>query len=248
MDRNVIYYKEIDSTNRKAKELAETKSEGLVVIADRQTAGRGRRGRSWESSAEDNLYMSLLLKPQIPVTHASMLTLVMACSVADAFAKCGIRAQIKWPNDLILGDKKICGILTEMEVTDEQIDFVVIGVGVNLNQSMIAEELKDKATSVFLETGKRIEREELVTAILDCFEENYACFQKEQNLNFLQEEYNEMLVNKNRQVLVLEPAGEYQGIAMGINEKGELLVQKEDGQLEPVFAGEVSVRGIYGYV
>ena len=118
MDMDVIYYKEVDSTNTKIKELAKTAKEGLVVVADRQTAGRGRRGRTWESTEEGNLYMSVLLKPELEVTKAAMLTLVMAYSVAKAIQRWKIDVQIKWPNDLIMGKKKICGILTEMEVLD----------------------------------------------------------------------------------------------------------------------------------
>lgn len=248
MDRNVICYREIDSTNSKIKEMAQDMPEGLVVVADRQTAGRGRRGRSWDSSEEGNLYMSLLLKPRVPIEKASMLTLVMAYSVAKAFQRLDINVQIKWPNDLIIGEKKVCGILTEMEVFEGEIRYVVVGVGVNLCQRAFSEELKDRATSVLVETGKKKTREEMLSAILDCFEENYSCFLERQSLAFLKDAYNDLLVNKNRQVLVLDPEGEYRAEAQGINERGELLVVGEDGNITAVFAGEVSVRGIYGYV
>lgn len=248
MDINVICYKEVDSTNTKIKELAKTGQEGLVVVADRQTAGRGRRGRTWESSEEGNLYMSVLLKPEIEISKASMITLVMAYSVAQALQRWGIDAQIKWPNDLVMGGKKICGILTEMEVTDGQIDDVVVGVGLNLMQRLFAEELKEKATSVLAETGKQVDKEKILSAIMDAFIENYECFLGNQNLEFFMQEYNDLLVNRNRQVVVLDPAGEYEGIAKGILANGELQVLRADGSVVSVFAGEVSVRGIYGYI
>ena len=248
MDMDVIYYKEVDSTNTKIKELAKTAKEGLVVVAERQTAGRGRRGRTWESTKEGNLYMSVLLKPELEVTKAAMLTLVMAYSVANALQRWEIDVQIKWPNDLIMGKKKICGILTEMEVLDGQIDFIVVGVGLNLGQQVFSEELKEKATSIFAETGRRIDREQVLSAIMDVFEENYACFLENKSLEFLMQDYNDLLVNRDKQVVVLDPAGEYEGYAQGINADGELQVLRADGTSTSVFAGEVSVRGIYGYV
>lgn len=248
MDRNVIYYKEVDSTNTKIKELAKTAKEGLVVVADRQTAGRGRRGRTWESIEEGNLYMSVLLKPELEVTKAAMLTLVMAYSVANALQRWEIDVQIKWPNDLIMDKKKICGILTEMEVIDGQIDFIIVGVGLNLGQQVFSEDLKEKATSIFAETGNQLDRENVLSAIMDVFEENYACFLENKSLEFLMQDYNDLLVNRNRQVVVLDPTGEYEGYAQGINADGELQVLRADGTITSVFAGEVSVRGIYGYV
>lgn len=248
MDRNVIYYKEVDSTNTKIKELAKTAKEGLVVVADRQTAGRGRRGRTWESTEEGNLYMSVLLKPELEVTKAAMLTLVMAYSVANALQRWEIDVQIKWPNDLIMDKKKICGILTEMEVIDGQIDFIVVGVGLNLGQQVFSEELKEKATSIFAETGNQLDRENVLLAIMDVFEENYARFLENKSLEFLMQDYNDLLVNRDKQVVVLDPAGEYEGYAQGISADGELQVLRADGTITSVFAGEVSVRGIYGYV
>ncbi len=248
MDRDVIYYKEVDSTNTKIKEFAKTGKEGLVVVADKQTAGRGRRGRTWESTGDGNLYMSVLLKPKLEITKAAMLTLVMAYSVAKALQRWEIDVQIKWPNDLIMGKKKICGILTEMEVIDGQIDFIVVGVGLNLGQQVFSEELKEKATSIFTETGRRIDREQVLSAIMDVFEETYGYFLENKSLEFLMQDYNDLLVNMNRQVVVLDPAGEYEGLAQGINANGELQVLGADGTTTSVFAGEVSVRGIYGYV
>lgn len=250
MDHHIIFYKETDSTNTRISVLAkEGAPEGTVAWADYQTAGKGRRGRSWESPAGNNLYFSILLRPDIKPEKAPMLTLVMAYSVAKAIENAEkMQVQIKWPNDLILSKKKICGILTEMSLVGNQIDYVVIGVGINVNRREFPQELQEKATSLCIEKGEAVDCERLLGQILREFAEQYDQFLEIQDLLFLQEEYEQMLVNKNQEVLVLEPGNEYQGLALGINREGELLVKRENGETEAVFAGEVSVRGIYGYV
>lgn len=249
-NKAIIYYEQLDSTNTKIKELAAEGAEhGIVVVADMQTAGKGRRGRSWESPAGTNVYMSILLRPKVKPSKAPMLTLVMAYSVAKALQNQGyMDVQIKWPNDLVLSNKKICGILTEMSLEGQQIDYVVIGVGINVNTTSFPEELIDKATSLYLEKGEEIDRRKLVCEIVKIFEKEYEQFVENENLSFLQEEYNNILVNRDREVRVLEPGKEYTAHALGINKTGELLVKKADGSQEAVFAGEVSVRGLYGYV
>lgn len=250
MEYNVVYYEEIDSTNTQAKRMAKTGAEhGLIVTADKQSAGRGRRGRAWESPAGMNLYFSILLRPEFEPDKAPMLTLVMAYSVAKVIgAQEGLPVGIKWPNDLVLEKKKICGILTEMELSENQIADVVIGVGINVNTTEFPKELRDKATSLYLQRGCKVERERLLQQILEEFGQQYERFLEIQDLSFLKDAYNQMLINKGKEVLVLEPGHEYQAKALGVNEKGELLVKKNDGSVEAVFAGEVSVRGIYGYV
>ena len=249
MNVNIVHYEEIDSTNTEVRRLSlKGAEEGLVVTAKKQTAGKGRRGRSWESPADENLYFSILLRPKLAPEKAPMLTLLMAYSVAKALQKKNINIEIKWPNDLVLSKKKICGILTEMNLADGQVEDVIVGVGLNVNTMRFSEELDDKATSLTIELGRKLECGELLGWILEEFEERYHQFLEVQDLSFLQEDYNGMLINRNREVLVLEPGNEYQAEALGINELGELLVKKTDGRIEAVFAGEVSVRGIYGYV
>lgn len=250
MENKIIYYEETDSTNTRIRQLAaEGAVEGTVAWADYQTSGKGRRGRSWESPAGENLYFSILLRPDIKPETAPMLTLVMAYSAAKVIEKLEkVSVQIKWPNDLILSKKKICGILTEMNLSGCEIEHVVVGVGINVNIAEFPEELRDKATSLYLEKGEKIDRELLLHQVLDEFAKQYETFLEVQDLSFLQEEYNQMLVNRDREVLVLEPGKEYLAKAIGINPMGELFVRKEDGTVEAVFAGEVSVRGIYGYV
>lgn len=249
MNINIVHYETIDSTNTEARRYSKTGAEsGLVVTARKQTAGKGRRGRSWKSPADENLYFSVLLRPTFTPEKAPMLTLLMAYSVAKALQKEKIHTEIKWPNDLVLSKKKICGILTEMNLADGQVEDVIVGVGLNVNTVKFSKELEDKATSLSVEVGRKLECGELLGSILEEFDGQYQHFLEVLDLSFSQEEYNQMLINRNREVMVLEPGKEYQAEALGINERGELMVRKEDGSIENVFAGEVSVRGIYGYV
>jgi BirA family biotin operon repressor/biotin-[acetyl-CoA-carboxylase] ligase len=248
--RDVLYLDETDSTNVQAKKLGEAEGKhGTLIVSDRQTAGKGRRGRGWDSPSGASIYMSILLRPDILPDKAPMLTLVMALAVVRAVREItGEEAGIKWPNDIVLNKKKICGILTEMSAEIDYINHVVIGVGINVNTEDFPEEIKKTATSLFIETGKKWKRSEFIAAAMKYFEEYYEIFLKTQNLKMLQEIYNGFLVNKDAQVRVLEPGNEFDGCALGINETGELLVRKSDGEITKIYAGEVSVRGIYGYV
>ena len=249
-NKNIIYYKQLDSTNIEITRLAaQGAAHGTVVVADEQTAGKGRRGRNWESPAGENIYMSVLLRPDCIPNRAPMLTLVMAYSVAEALKGIGFaNVQIKWPNDLVLSGKKICGILTEMRLEDSRIDYVVVGVGINVNTSQFPAELRETATSLYQESGKLFDRKDIVESVVTHFDEAYRKFLKTQDLSFLRDEYNDMLVNVGKEVRVLEPGNEYTAYAQGINSEGELLVRTKDGEEKKVYAGEVSVRGIYGYV
>ncbi|MBQ7358897.1 MAG: biotin--[Lachnospiraceae bacterium] len=239
----------------------------FLVLTQKQTAGRGRAGRKWESE-DDGLYFSIYLRPSVTIDKAAMLTLVMAVAVAKALQRyiaiqeqtckqatdgCESSLQIlqtlgiKWPNDLVLNGKKIVGILTELR-TDDRGYGVVIGVGVNTNQKTFPEELQDKATSLKREMGIPILGEVLLKYIEEIFLQEYTTFEKEGNLVFLKETYETLLINKDKVVRVLDPKGEYQGVAKGIDEVGQLLVETQDKEVQKVYAGEVSVRGLYGYV
>ena len=246
----VVYYDTLGSTNLQAKLDAENgAAQGTLVVADMQTAGRGRRGRSWSSPPGTNIYYTLILKPKIEPDKASMLTPVMGLAVAEGIRRtCGLDAMIKWPNDIVIGGKKVCGMLAEMSVEQDFIHYVVIGVGINVGQQDFPEEIAATATSLTRECGTKVPRGELIVMVMKAFEEYYDIFLKSGNLSGLTGTYNSLLVNYGRQVRVLDPKGEFDGIARGINELGELLVERENGSVENVYAGEVSVRGIYGYV
>lgn len=248
--RHLLYFDVIGSTNIEAKKQAENNApEGLLVVADKQEAGRGRRGRSWESPAGANIFMTILLRPAYSPVKAPMVTLVMAVSAAQAIADVtDLDVRIKWPNDIVVNKKKVVGILTELTMETDYIQYLVCGVGINVNQTEFPEAIQATATSLYLEGGRKVNRAGLIEKVMEHFEENYEIFCKTEDMSGLIETYNELLVNNEAQVRVLDPKGEYDGLSHGINELGELMVEKQDGSMENVYAGEVSVRGIYGYV
>lgn len=248
--RPVFYYPEVTSTNDLAKRLAsEGCPHGTLVTAERQTAGRGRRGRAWMSPKGESIYMSLVLRPDLPPSSASMVTLVAAMAVAAGLKKAaGVEGQIKWPNDLVVKGKKICGILTEMSAELDCIHYVIIGTGINVGQKEFPPELADRATSLLIETGKPVNRCRLAAAVMEAFEEYYEKYEKAGDMSLLMEEYNRELAGAGEPVRVLAPEGEYSGHSCGIDREGRLLVDREDGSREAVVSGEVSVRGLYGYI
>lgn len=245
----IYYFDSIDSTNTKAKELAEEgHPSGTLVVADRQTAGKGRRGRSWESPTGIGIFMTLMLKPEINPNNASMLTLVAAMATTRAIRRVtGVPALIKWPNDIVMNGKKVCGILTEMSAQFDYINHIVIGIGINVHNEDFSEEIAKTASSLYLESGQHIHRASLIEAFLEEFEDVYAEYLKTEDMEGLQKEYDAMLVNRGRQVRVLDPKEPFEGKAMGITKKGELIVDTWESR-KLVSSGEVSVRGIYGYV
>lgn len=263
--RPLIYKEETGSTNDDIFGLAaEGYPHGTLVVTSRQTAGKGRRGRTWISPREGNVYMSILLKPDLPPEVTPMLTVVMALSVYQASldiaaaqpeeqaARC--RFGIKWPNDIVVSVddgpyRKLCGILTEMRMEDREISAITIGIGLNVNQTEFAPEIAENATSYGLAFGSKINRAALTAYTWNHFEENYSLFTQTQDFSKLHNAYEEGLVNKGRAVHVLDPRTPFTGTAVGINMQGELLVQPDDGSaVRTVASGEVSVRGVKGYV
>ena len=246
--KTVHFARETDSTNLWIKRLAkEGVPEGTLALAEFQSAGRGRLGRSWEVPEGTSVMMSILLRPKFEPQYAPTLTLVMGMAVAKAVKKLGFDVSIKWPNDVVVSHKKICGILTEMGVRDGKIDYAVIGVGINVNIREFPEEMADKATSLYLESGREFDRSQIPGLVMEAFEEYYEKFAATCDLSGLKAEYESILANYNQPVRVLakEP---YEGVARGITDGGELLVEKTDGTIVAVSAGEVSVRGLYSYV
>ncbi len=285
---NIVYKDVTDSTNNDAMDMAaEGAAHGTLVVADKQEAGRGSRGRSWETPAGTNIAMSLVIRPTAPADRISMLTLVMGLSVAEgvdlaiaesiadgretqAASSSGSRvySQIKWPNDVVIDKKKICGILTELHMNpDNSIRDVVIGVGINVNMTDFPDEIKGVAGSLLTQTGKRVNRSLVVARVMERFEENYEKFQMSYDLSSLKEQYESRLINKGEKVKILDsgktggtPAAwdarsGTVGCALGITDLGELLVDvtgEQEGShhrdIRTVGAGEVSVRGLYSYV
>lgn len=248
--KEVLYFDTIDSTNTKAQELAEKGyPSGTLVVADKQESGKGRRGRSWVSPSGTGIFMTLMIKLDINPNNASMLTLVAALAVAKAITSVtGEEAMIKWPNDIVVNSKKVCGILTEMNAQFDYINHIVVGIGINVHNESFPEEISQMASSLMIEAGgKRFHRAQIIAETMSYFEQYYDTFLKTQDLSALVREYDKLLVNRNKSVRVLDPKEPFDGKAMGITPKGELIVDTWESR-KLVSSGEVSVRGIYGYV
>jgi len=243
-------YDVIGSTNTTAMQMAEEGApHGTLVVADRQDSGKGRRGRSWIVPAGIAIAMSIVLKPQeLLPEHAPQITLVAALAVARAIGEqTGLSVQIKWPNDIVIDGKKVCGILTEMSTQIDYINHIVVGIGINVHNEQFPEELADRATSLYLAGGRHYSRAVLVEAVCEQFEHFYEIFMRTQDMSGLKEVYDACLVNRGKRVRILDPKGEYDGTAQGITPQGALEVDTGDG-CRLVDSGEVSVRGVYGYV
>ena len=244
----IIRLDEIDSTNEYARRFIADGWSGeeiTVVSAQYQTAGKGRRGREWISPPGTSLMFSMFFKPRADMSKCSMITLVSAMAIREALLDNGVDCSIKWPNDLIVNGKKLCGILTE---AIPEKGYVIVGVGINLTQDSWPEELKDKAISIINATEEYVDEDKLLEDIIFYTEKYLEIWEETGDMSSLLEDYNEVLAGKGDRVCVLDPKGEFDGVSEGINEQGELLVRREDGSLENIYAGEVSVRGVYGYV
>jgi len=248
--KEIYSFQEIGSTNTVAKELGDQgKPHGTLVIAETQTNGKGRRGRNWESPLGSSISMSILIRPEILSEKASMLTLVMALAVHKGIKEITkANLKIKWPNDILLNNRKVAGILTEMSAEPDMVHYVVIGVGINVNMDSISKEQAPYASSLKAETGQEFNRAELIANISLWFETYYKLFLETQDLSIIKKEYNTYLINQDKNVCVMEKDKKIIGIAKGITDTGKLLIEREEGELLEIYAGEVSVRGIYGYV
>lgn len=246
MGQSIYFYEETDTTNNRARELAlEGAPEGTLVVAEKQTAGRGRRGKVWESPLGTGIWMSLVLRPQIMPAEASVLTLLCGLATAEAIeAEIGLSAGIKWPNDILINGKKAVGILTEMDCEMSEVHFVIPGIGINVNTASFPPEIADIATSLYLECGKTVSRRRLVHKVLERLEEHYETFLRTGSFTAMLEDYRKHCITLGKEVHVLgrEP---FFAEALDITPEGELLVRRADnGKEEVVFSGEVSIRGV----
>ncbi len=235
-------YEELGSTNDRAKELADEGAEhGEVVVAETQTAGRGRRGRPWVSPPHRNLYFSVVLRPDLPPSRAPELTLVASVAVCDALRLAGVDAGIKWPNDVLASGKKIAGILTELAAEPDRVHWVVIGVGVNVNARPedFPAALRGEATSVLIERGQPAPRALFAAACLTALEE-WVDRHDEQGFGAVRDAWRERNVTLGRQVSVRAGDRDVEGVAEDLDERGALLVRTRAG-LERITSGDVRV-------
>ena len=239
-----------DSTNNELKRRADTAPDGLAVLAQEQTGGRGRLGRSFVSPAGKGLYLSVLLRPQCVLADAGMLTAWTAVAVCRALERCcGVRAGIKWPNDIVLEDRKLCGILTELELEAETaaLRHVIVGVGINVSQDAadFGPEVAPVAISLALALGQAPRRSQLAAEVLSALDDLYRAFPA-QKADYLAR-YRALCVTAGRAVRVLRPGQVRTGTAEAVNEDFALLVRWDNGEQEALSSGEVSVRGLLGY-
>ena len=236
-----FHFDSIGSTNAYLKEQSK-RLHTAIAVADEQTQGRGRLGRAWDSAKGDGLWMSLLLRPPIQPIKASMLTQVAAVSMLRALgAFADVKVQIKWPNDLWIGNLKLCGILTEMASEINAIEYVVVGIGLNLTQKSFPEPLDQVATSLCQHTGGQISRLKIIGLFLKYFSEDYSNFIADGDLRRFVQPLNENAYLNGHTVWVSDrPDMDY--TAVGVNELGELLVKDNQGILKGLTYGEVSVR------
>lgn len=248
--RNIIHFDTIDSTNTKAKELAaQGEIDGTLIISEEQTLGRGRLGRQWCSPKYKGVWMSIILKPNIDPLNASNITLIAAAAVHEALKTFNITTQIKWPNDIILNNKKLCGILTEMNSELNQINYIILGIGVNVNISKeeFPEELKNIATSIFAETKEMFSRKELVASILNHFEAFYEEFIENKNLSFIIDICRKNSILLGKEIQLYNRGKLITGKAIDIDESGLLVIEHKDGSIEKIISGEVSMHGLFNY-
>lgn len=240
LGRTLHHFEAVASTNAQAFELAqEGATHGEVVIAETQTAGKGRRGRAWVSPPGKNLALSVVLRPELPPARAPELTLVAAVALAETLNEAGAEARIKWPNDVQLDGRKVAGILTELSADTERVHFVIVGIGVNLNSTLedFPEELQPHVTSVGRARGQPVPRALFTAALLTRLEAWLDTWQ-EQGFGPIRAQWKALSSTLGQDVLVRGEARELRGVAEDIDESGALLV-RVDGTLERVLAGDV---------
>ncbi len=240
--QTLFIYDETDTTNERAKANSSA-PQGSTFIAEVQTHGKGSRGRGWVSPRGTGIWHSILLKPDISPLEVSQITLVAGLAVCRAI---GLGAKIKWPNDIVIGSKKVCGILTEMSAEIDMVNYVVCGIGINVNTESFDKEIEHRATSMYIESGQKFRRDELIAKLLNEFEYYYKRFLNG-GLRAILDEYKENCITIDRDVSVIFKKETVTGKAVDVDESGSLVVETADGIIR-VTSGEVSVRGIYGYV
>ncbi len=240
----VVSLPSVDSTNEEAKRQGDAGApHGSVFVADEQTGGKGRLGRRWISPPGSGLWFSILLRPDVLPNEVTGVTLLSAVAVCRGIrALTGCEAKIKWPNDVVIGTKKVCGILTELSAEMEHIHYLIPGIGVNTGTESFPPELADRATSLLLETGRPVRRAALLGKILEEFELLYDRY----GVSSFPEEYRSLCVTVGRTVSLRRAGRQLVGTACGVADDGSLLVKTRSGETLTVSSGEVLVQGFYG--
>ena len=240
----LLRFDNVSSTNDVARELAAQGAiEGTCIVAQEQTAGRGRHGRSW-SSSEGGLYISLVLRPQIKAAESAIITLAAAVAVVETLElDFGLHADIKWPNDVLASSRKICGILVESAVEGERLQYAVMGIGVNLSQERLPNEIANTATSLLIETGRRIAPEEFATRLLDRLDHWYRISIDEPAQAIDRWEQLSSFA-RGCKVQIESSGGLIEGVTRGLSRTGALIVELSDGAITEIVSGEVKLRKV----
>jgi BirA family transcriptional regulator, biotin operon repressor / biotin---[acetyl-CoA-carboxylase] ligase len=249
--RNYFYFESINSTNLKAKELAEKgASNGTIVISEEQTLGRGRLGRSWISPKYKGIWSSIILRPNISPVDVPKITQIAAAAIINTLNTFDIKAYVKWPNDIIINHKKVCGILTEMSGELNKVNYVIVGVGINANldKEDFQGDVSKKATSLKIESGSNISRKFFLGTFINEFEKLYLEFEKNATVKSsidICKKYSAVL---GKDIKIISPSQELYAKAIDISENGELVVKYPNGSIDTIICGEISIRGINDYI
>ncbi len=241
---DIVYLEKTESTNKEAKKLAENgAAEGTLVIAEEQTKGRGRLSRSWLSGPNENILMSLIFRPALPLPGIFNLTMIASIAIVKAIKKAtGLKTKIKWPNDIYCGNKKLAGILTELNARREIINYAIVGIGLNVNLDPDRHnDIKEVATSLFKETKKIIARDILLKSILEEMDKQYILLKKGK-IDIIRKEWNRYSLVKGKSVIVFSGGYSEEGIADSIDADGSLILIKNDGEKKNILCGDVSLR------
>ena len=244
--KNLIVLDSVDSTNDYLKKLGNEGCEnGTVVIAREQTKGKGRLGRTWQSKKDDGIAFSVLLRPNVAPSEVSAITPLAGLAVCKAIREyTKLDCVIKWPNDIIVGRKKLVGILTEMSAEFDAVEYVITGIGINVDHTSFPEEIAFKATSLLLETGRHVDKNEFLACVVEHIENEFVKNNLELTPTALSE-YTDLCATLGRSVTFQRGTRRISGMAVGVSEHGELKVMMSDGTISLVNSGEVTVQGIY---
>lgn len=250
--KNIIHYDTIGSTNDQAKITADDvhSSNGTVLISEEQTAGRGRLGRKWSSAKGKNILMSIILKPDMMLKDAVKITQIAAASLVCSIRALGINAYIKWPNDIIVNNKKVCGILTEAKSRLSKIQYIVLGMGINVNidSNELPQDLIKTASSLYIESDKKIDRRKLTADVINNFEKFYDKFLINKDFNYSLEICKKYSAVLNKKIYVINKNKKRKALAVDINDNGELVVEYENLKRENLNSNEISIRGEHEYI
>lgn len=245
--KKILHFETIESTNNYAKKIALEELDGTVIISEEQTKGRGRVGKQWYSKSGEGIWMSIILKPNIIPQKAPFITLIAGASIVKALNKLGVETFIKWPNDITINNKKVAGILTELSAEVDKINYIVLGIGINTKTMKFSQEISEIATSLHKE-GYEISRVDIVKAILEEFEKLYLQYVNEnvrkETLSICRK-YSAII---GKDIYLIKEDEKELVRCLDINDDGNLIVRNENNIIQEIISGEISIRGVKGYV